>query len=422
MPPALRISRSTPSESPLAFLYQTSTILRRSYASDAFGEMDTLELKKQARHKISADWSKVNRSPTRPRRSIKPAQSRSNPPQRTIREPPRRTAPVPQEREWIDHVPFEGVDTRPATILDRLQGQTITRHEFNIFKDILARGASAESDAKEAALKRKRRLDSTGRSKGVIREEVEMPELLRPLAEEAQNISAQKREEVEEEIVVKEEGRVTKYRQEVQKLMDSKKTDVELWMVWEARLKLDVLAVLEKSDQKEGAVDLQTLTTALPQLLSHMSALLRSNFPGSSFSMSILPALRSLGREAFTLGATTDLFNSHMRCLLETYTDLDSIIDCLADMEREVFEFDDGTHQLLEDIFSRAEQAEKEGGALKAFWETDRKTRGLEKLEEWEAIVAERIGKAEARRKEWARKGGGEEEDELRVTGMSVSD
>ncbi|CZT14395.1 uncharacterized protein RCC_00372 [Ramularia collo-cygni] len=411
MPRQLRISRSSPLESPLSFLYQTPTILRRSYASDAFGEIDTLELKRQARQKISADWSKVNRSPTRTRKSIKPIQSRPNRPVRSFEPPTHRrrevAPPALAEREWIDHVPFEGIPDRPATILDRLQGQTITRHEFNVFKNVLAQG-SAESAAREAAVKKRKIQDSTGRAKGVVREKVEMPDLLKPLAEEAEAISAEKAKQEEEILVVEEEKRTKKYREGIQKMMDEATTDVELWNVWEGKLKMDVENVLAEpendgSTEEKETVNLTTLTATLPQLLLRMSEIFREKFRGSGFSSALLPNLRNMGTRAFAMGATTSLFNAHMRCHFETYNDLDGVIRFLTEMDRDVYEFDEGTHQLLETIFERAERAAKQGGAVAMLWMTERKLRGLDELEKWETVVAERIGRAHARKKEWER-------------------
>jgi hypothetical protein len=145
------------------------------------------------------------------------------------------------------------------------------------------------------------------------------------------------------------------------------------------------------------------VTETLPGLLLHMSGLLRTKFEGSGYALALLPSLRSMGDEAFAMGATTDLFNAHMTILFQKYSDLDGVIAILGEMERDVYEFNEGTHVLLESIFETAERATrgKEGSAVKALWGSERKIRALEKLEMWEGVVAERIGKQEARRREW---------------------
>lgn len=299
----------------------------------------------------------------------------------------------------------------------------MTRHEFNIFKQVLAEGANAEVAAKEA--KRRRRLDSTGRARGVVRAEDQVPGLLKPLVEEAESISAAK-ERAKEEAAIEEEQRAreeevrmearrtTKYREKMEGIMASASTDLELWEVFNTRMRKSVDAVLEGKKDGEN-VNLTTLTTTLPQLLLHMSGLLRRNFPGSGYALALLPSLRRIGPNVFTMGATTELFNTHMRILFESYSDLDAIAELLGEMERDVYEFNKGTHALLEDIFQRAEDAArgKLGSAVRALWGTEGKIRGLEKLEEWETIVAERIGKAEAKKAEWKRaRVDGEEEEE----------
>lgn len=418
----------------LPFLYETNTILRadirRTYASDAFGEITTFDLKRQAQLKISQNWSKVNRSPTRqsrrtPVESSSSNPTRINPQRRTHLPPPSPASSTP--REWIEHVPFEGIPARPTSILDRLKGQTMTRHEFNVFKDILAKGATAESAAaaKEAAerekedrRKRRRSIDSTGRAKGLVRERVEMPELLRPLAEEAESISMknqrerEERERAEEEeearrrekLQVREDQKSVEYLEKMKQAMDDAGTDAELWEVFYKTLQRDIESALSAIDveEKEGKINLTTLTTTLPQLLLHMTTLLRSTFPGSPYLLSLLPTLRNMGPSAFTLGATTNLYNSHIRCLFETYGDLQGIVEMLQEMESDVFEFDEGTSAVLEDIFERAEKAERGefGSAVKMLWASERRVRELEELERWEKVVAERRARAEARRVE----------------------
>lgn len=423
------MSKSMSTPFPLPFLYQTPTILRRSYASDAFGEITTLDLKRQARNKISADWSKVNRSPTRQRRTpIKPLSPRRS--HEFVRSPP----PLPPPpRERIDHVPFEGIDDRPATILARLHGQTMTRHEFNVFKDILAKGAMAETAVEDAA-KKKHRKDSTGRARGVVREDSEMPPLLRPLAEEAETIAAQRRRENEvevlhkEEMVLQEEQTSREYRIHMETAMSSATTDAQLWDIFNTSLRKDMETALahpiDHTNNDDNGVNLTTLTTALPPLLLHLSAVLTSHFPGSPYSLSLLPTLRNMGPSALTLGATTDLFNIHLRHLFEVYGDLHGMAAVLEEMERDVYEFNEGTSRVLEDVFMRASRAEsgEYGSAVRAWWGTERRGRGLELLEWWEGVVAERRGRAEARRVEVEKGklgGEGKERREMLV-GMSV--
>jgi hypothetical protein len=220
----------------------------------------------------------------------------------------------------------------------------MTRHEFNTFKNVLAQGANAETALAEASAARKIQPDSTGRAQGIVRQEDEFPALLRPLAEEAETISAERAKELalHAEEVMKEKAQTARCRANIAKAMDAATTDLELWEIFQTRILAAVKAALEKN---EGEVGVTALTTTLPQLLIHMGGNLRKYFPGSGFSLALLPTLKKMGPAAFAMGATTELYNMHMRVMVDRYWYLDWVAEVLWEMDQEVYEFDEGTRE-----------------------------------------------------------------------------
>ncbi|SMR54518.1 unnamed protein product [Zymoseptoria tritici ST99CH_1E4] len=266
----------------------------------------------------------------------------------------------------------------------------MTLREMEVFRRILSK--TAESPTAE-----------TGRVSGRLDAAPEFPEALRPLVDEAKDLQAQKAKEMSSKPPQQSAStgaqlapRAQEYLSSTRKLMDTARTEAALWDVLQTKVfqKVESLQLESRYKPSGGMIrDLNVLTATLPTLLLHFMTRIEISFPRSSLGVMLLPALKKRGPSAFALGATTGLFNHHMSFLYKQYSDLDAIAETLAEMDKNVYNFNSDTRELLAMIFDDAEAASsgQSGPALEALWSTDRRQRALTKLRAWDKVVVQRL-------------------------------
>lgn len=288
----------------------------------------------------------------------------------------------------------------------------MTPRELKIFEELF-KAQQVQPEAKEGDKKKRQRNTSKGykpesKSYGAVAPVTgrEFPDLLRPLAEEAAALRA--RAAMEDDAGTQEDGTSSGTQQHeasskeldsIKSEMDNAQTDTALWAVLQDRVFKTIRQLPESSNPTQSGHDFQILTQILPQSLLHFMKSIRSSFPGSSLGLVLLPTLKKLGPSAFALGASTELFNEHMWLLYQHYADLDGVAETLSEMDKNVYEFDAGTKDLINTILKDGHRARVNayGPGMQALWSTDRKTRGLEKLRRWDGIVEERLKAAALR-------------------------
>ncbi|KAK4498440.1 hypothetical protein PRZ48_011098 [Zasmidium cellare] len=365
-------------------------------------------------------------------------------------------------------VPFEG--KVPMTSLsERVEGSTMTPKELRVFEQLFkvkpsklsGRWKGKEIDERdtgsdpgkaqqqtvdgrpargEAKNNRKVETKSKGiveapkarpETTGVARPQIkrEFPDLLRPLAEEAAAFRAlsavdegKKTSEDRSISTSTQDEAAAKKLESIKSSMDGAKTDVALGNVLQDQIFTYVKTLSDSDRPVKAGRDFQVLTQTLPQSLLYYMKSLRDSFPGSLLGLVLLPTLKKLGPSAFALGATTELFNEHMWLLYKHYADLDGIAETLSEMDKNVYEFDSGTRDLIATVLrdGRKSLNNSYGPGMKALWSTDRKTRGLEKIRHWEGVVEERL-KAAALRAAMEEQASVAEDDEEEEQNVAVA-
>lgn len=247
------------------------------------------------------------------------------------------------------------------------------------------------------------------------------PEALRPMAEKARLLQTKKEKKNEEqreprrrstyEIRKKREVRTRDMELALARTteqMTSAKTDAELWR----RLQKNVLKGLEGLGQASSPQDYKqsrssyqgfqlgldafdVLAHNLPHYLNVFNQTCRDKFPSSDLTLAILPKLRKLGPTSFALGISTSLYNNHMYELWERYRDLNGINETLADMDKNVVDFDDETFELCGRILKHSAKVRHEsrerGEVLYAIYQSDTTKKKLHGIRKWVGIMRERL-------------------------------
>ena len=282
-------------------------------------------------------------------------------------------------------VPFEG-DTGSATPAERLQNTTMTPREMQVFEELFRKGIERKKAA-QAETQQK------AGGKKVSPRTVQFPELLRPLADEAERMRLQNTLSDAADNKTKKAKRIASLEIKdaqalaIKGLMDKATTEIELYQILQA----EIFDRLRSTPSSEA---LQSNFPALPALLQHHMELSITKLPTThSLGLLVLPELKKIGPLAFALGATTELYNSHMRLLWTQYRDMEQISSTLEEMDKEVYSFDEGTSELLRDILDHENRASKGqcGEAVKALWSMDRKRRGVGMMRRWKREVDERL-------------------------------
>jgi hypothetical protein len=145
--------------------------------------------------------------------------------------------------------------------------------------------------------------------------------------------------------------------------------------------------------------DVHKWSTNFPLIIDYIVKTFDRNFTGSPFAALVLPALKGLGPSEFTFGASTALFNSHMK-LLSSQGDLEGIMRVLEDMDRQVHPFDEATFELLNRILRHSQGAIRGdfGPGQKLLWSMEHKIRNVKGIHEWADRVQEHIQEDALRR------------------------
>ncbi|KAM3413787.1 hypothetical protein BST61_g10471 [Cercospora zeina] len=365
----------------LPFLYRTKTIAR-AYSDELYLDQKAGEGPDEARklQEIKDRWSKRPSVTSR-----EGGQSRSRAREERKEGIVQRMRTPPPRLKKTQSIPFEG-DTGSATPSERLKNSTMTPREMQVFEELFRKGIENRKAEEQAQGK--------GENASKTTVGVEFPDLLKPLAEEAKLLRQQSasgergRETMKrptrslEELEIKDAQAMA-----IKESMDNAATDIECWEV----LREHVLNRLRDTPDDNA---IQNNFSALPALLLHYMKLQTDKLPAThSLGLVALPELKKMGPLAFALGATTELYNQHMRLLWLQYRDLSEINDILAEMDREVYPFDEGTLDLITTILDYADDAlrGKLGPTVRALWTMDRKTRGLAKMSEWKRAVETRL-------------------------------
>lgn len=342
----------------LPFLYSTKTIV-----DTKLGKRDAEEQELQAiKERWSSPRTRTGREPSAGRRDESAAQQ-----MRTAR-----------QKKRASHVPFEG-STGSMNPAERFQNTTMTPREMHVFEELFRKGIERPS------------VDAAAKTSTRHLTEREFPELLRPLAEEAKQLREQATraaatDDTAESNLAQQTEIQDEQSKETQKLMDDAETDIALW-----RVAQDHVLVRLKDIPTNVAV--QENYTALPALLLHYMHLISNRYPVSPFGLMLLPHLKKIGPLAFALGATTELYNQHLRLLWRQYSDVDGINKILSEMDAEIYPFNEATRDIIADIFEHVNNARvgELGPALEAIWAMDRRKRAVATLKKWRQIVDERL-------------------------------
>ncbi|EME42500.1 hypothetical protein DOTSEDRAFT_102718, partial [Dothistroma septosporum NZE10] len=315
----------------------------------------------------------------------------------------------------VPDIPFEGpVPSNDPNV--RLRGSTMTPKELAIFETLF------RSRQKQPAESKKHK-EARSRTTNLAKKVPNFPAPLRALADEAKVSHSTASAEAEGDSSgisssLQTSEAAEKLLGERKARMDKAPTDGALWQIMTEEV-FNPIKGLNLDDPSASSsmqpYDVEALTRSLPSILLHFMSLMQNVLPGSSYGLALLPTLKKLGPSAFALGATTDLYNEHMHILYRQYSDLDSIAATLAEMDKEVYEFNTGTQSLLWSIFQRERAATsgRMGPGMQALWSTDRKTRALEKLRRLDRTVQEQVRAAavrKAREKEFREEADGEDE------------
>jgi hypothetical protein len=428
--------RLTASEPLLPFLYNTRTI--RHESTDALSELDDL-LDERKSTPRSRDQDSGNRSSFRPRsdrheNEERPRRYEGTRPRREgiedgsdgFSERPRTQYQRPVREE---HIPFEHAAQETLSIRDKIVTSTMTPHEKRAFEGLLS--LSQQKEPKDKSRYRDR-VDEVLKRASKSRAQQEALDAA-PMPEALKNMQKKMNEDRSAAQKVLLEQAVEQDIQQVKKAFATAETDVELWKMLhekvlsrvaqlhledpappkqpkqptrKQRAKAKIETDATQQSQWPGNIpDEQVITRTLPQHLVECERQLFFDFPSSQLHVSLLPYLKSLGPTTFALASSTKLYNQHMRSLFKSQSNLPQIVHTLEEMDKEVYEFDDKTRDLVETILKRGRLARKEtfGLGMSALWGGERFRKGGRAAKYWAHKIEERMQEQalkEARAKE----------------------
>ncbi|KAF2753636.1 hypothetical protein EJ05DRAFT_489825 [Pseudovirgaria hyperparasitica] len=221
----------------------------------------------------------------------------------------------------------------------------------------------------------------------------------------------------------------------VSNLVRRARTDFELWNILETEvfapvraLRLDdddAAAVAAAASASTASIPDDTSTDAIPKTVATLADLaqsrsrasytnaphlaiigptypsvmvlalrvLRHRFPSSTLPLSVLPAMRSLGRSSFVLGASTSLYHQLIIHYWLKYSDLSGINALLEEMANGVVEFNHTTLDLLQHITREVFRARdgQLGPVMKALWGMDMFTDALGEMWRWRERITKEL-------------------------------
>jgi hypothetical protein len=158
----------------------------------------------------------------------------------------------------------------------------------------------------------------------------------------------------------------------------------------------------ESKSKSEGKSKSTTATTVDPKILFKnyphhlLTALstLRTNFPSSPLPLSILPAIKSLGRSSYALGATTALYTQLLRTAWLQQSSYPLLINLLTDMHNGAVEFSLDTLHLLDAVVKEYDMARsgRLGREMQMVYGMEQFGEGIREVRRWREIVAQKVG------------------------------
>lgn len=179
--------------------------------------------------------------------------------------------------------------------------------------------------------------------------------------------------------------------------------DLKMWTIFQEEavkpvkaLNLDAkrrtpVAKLDHAKQDE----LKRLSYTFPRHCNNFQRTLWTDFPHSHFAVALLPSLKQLGPATCALGASVDVYNTHLRLLYHKYLDLSQILAYLNEMQYGGIGFTGVTLELVNWIIGRHKLA-RSGSIMaepseRAFWTTSRMTECVEAFRVWRPRIQEAI-------------------------------
>jgi hypothetical protein len=253
------------------------------------------------------------------------------------------------------------------SIRDKISTSTMTPLEKKAFENLLS--LSPETAPKNKGRHRDRIEDvlkeaAKSRAKQAARDEP-MPEMLKNMQDKMKDDSG-----AAQKVLLKQAVELD--LQQVKKAFETAETDVELWKILHeqvlsrvTKLRLEEPASTRPTKNRKAKAEKETtpkwpgdvsdelvITRTLPQHLVECQRQLFTTFTSSQLHLSLLPYLKSLGPTTYALATSTKLYNQHMRSLIKQ-GNLSQIVHVLEEMDKEVYEFDDKTKDLLVSVRDR---------------------------------------------------------------------
>jgi hypothetical protein len=425
------INRLASAEPLLPFLYNTQTI-RRQHTDALSDYADALDYKTEA---LPRDQSGGQRKPNfrirgrkegrehheREARDGEPGKKRHvdrhaaashDAPAEVSRDTYRR----PQREE---HVPFEHADQETASIRERIAGSTITPSEKKAFQELLSLPKHIKSKTGKGRRNMEDVIDQVvaqRKNRNLIDNKPPMPTVLKQMQDNLKNDrNARKRILLDQAVAMD--------VKQVNEAFAAAKTDVELWQVLHDKvlsrvksLGLDQPLQQQSPKQKKQIPQVEdspwpgklpdqlVIAEALPQHVVDCQHMLIYDFPATHLGVSLLPYLKSLGPTTFALAASTKLYNNHIRAL-RGGGNFPAIMHTLEEMDKEVYDFNDRTHDLVNWIYKRSFPAREGtyGVGVAALWNGERFRKAINATTRWNKLISERMQEKalrEARAKE----------------------
>ncbi|KAK4955164.1 hypothetical protein LTR10_007359 [Elasticomyces elasticus] len=252
----------------------------------------------------------------------------------------------------------------------------------------------------------------------------QFPDALRPLAEEAREKQRAQRAARAEESTAKSKT-IQADLLRTNALLDAAPTDILLWETLNkhvlnraAYLRLDAVPTSTASTKTKEALrkfnkirnkpsaktkesELEILTSNFPQWLMRYLEICARDFSTSVLPLNLLPTLHALGPSVLALGASTQLYNAHLRLLIHHYPHhVPDFAKVLAEMDRLVYAFDEETLEIVDDVLkgvNRFQHGHAGPGPQALFKMEGMQVQGLNVLIRWRRIMGKRREEAAVR-------------------------
>lgn len=178
------------------------------------------------------------------------------------------------------------------------------------------------------------------------------------------------------------------------------KTDREIWDILHREVFEKIRALdldgkptsLKRQRNNDGAENPQVLFSNASVLIFQAALLLRQKHAGSPFPFQIIPTLKSLGRSAYALGASTDLYNVLLRIAWAQHTSYTYLENLLTDMENGGIEFNLRTLKTLDGVLQEYRTlCRATSTTANTIFRMDLHAEGAQKVLGWRDLVKERV-------------------------------